>query len=76
MLGLITPAKGDILGIFEIAPETIDEIRSDIMDVGKNTYHFETDLKDRNGEAVARVTKEVYVRLKNSPGSDASSSRS
>ncbi len=32
--------------------------------LGRHRYHFEADLSNAEGEAVARVSKEVYVRAK------------
>ena len=58
------PAKGTITGIFEVSEERINEIRDDVVAKGKNTYHFEAELKDADGQVVALVTKEVYVRKK------------
>ncbi len=60
----LKPAKGTILGIFEISRQRLDEIKSDIDHVGRNSYWFEAELKDESGVAVARVRKEVYVRVK------------
>lgn len=60
----LKPAKGTILGIFEISEERLEEIRQDVHSLGKNTYHFEADLVDEAGQVVARVCKEVYVRRK------------
>jgi len=64
----LKPARGTILGIFEISPEKLAEIRAEVDALGKNTYHFEADLADETGQTVARVTKEVYVRSKSPPG--------
>ena len=64
-IDFLKPAKGTILGIFEIKQERLDEIRADVDEIGKNTYHFETDLVDKTGQSVARVRKEVYVRSRN-----------
>ena len=60
----LKPAQGNILGVFEIAAARLEEIRSDLENHGKNTYHFEADLKNEAGEVVARVQKEIYVRAK------------
>ena len=61
-IDFLKPAKGTILGIFEISEDRLAEIRSEVDELGKNTYHFEADLLDASGQAVARVRKEVYVR--------------
>ena len=63
-IDFLKPARGTILGIFEISRERLAEIRSEVDALGKNTYHFEADLVDEAGQVVARVRKEVYVRLK------------
>lgn len=65
----LKPATGTISAVFEISPERLAEIRADIDARGKNTYHFELDLTDESGQAVARVRKEVYVRVKSPRGS-------
>jgi len=64
----LKPAKGTILGVFEIGRERLEEIRAEVDELGKNTYHFEADLLDATGQTVARVSKEVYVRSKAAPG--------
>ena len=63
-IDFLKPAKGTILGIFEISKDRLEQIRAEVDDLGKNTYHFEADLVDGAGQAVARVRKEVYVRSK------------
>ena len=63
----LKPASGTITGVFEIDRGTLDRIRREVDEMGKNTYHFETDLLNESGEAVARVTKEIYVRAKSTP---------
>ena len=63
-IDFLKPAKGTILGIFEINKDRLEEIRAEVDELGKNTYHFEADLVDEAGQAVARVRKEVYVRSK------------
>lgn len=61
----LKPASGTITGVFEIDRPTLDRIRKEVDQLGKNTYHFETDLLNEAGESIARVSKEVYVRAKN-----------
>ncbi|MBT8082728.1 MAG: DUF4442 domain-containing protein [Gammaproteobacteria bacterium] len=60
----LKPARGTILGTFEIAKDELDAMRREVDALGKNTYHFEADLVDEQGNAVARVSKEIYVRVK------------
>lgn len=64
----LQPAKGTILGVFEISKDRLEQIRAEVDELGKNTYHFEADLLDEAGKVVARVKKEVYVRSKTAAG--------
>jgi len=63
----LKPAEGTILGVFEISQDQLESIRVEVNELGRNTYHFETDLIDEAGIAVARVSKEIYVRSKIKP---------
>jgi len=64
----LKPARGTILGVFEISRERLGEIRAEVDELGRNTYHFGADLVDETGQVVARVSKEVYVRSKSAAG--------
>ena len=63
-IDFLKPARGTVTGIFEISAEDLERIRQDVDEKGRSTYHFETDLLNDQGEAVAHVTKEIYVRVK------------
>ena len=63
-IDFLKPAKGTILGVFEIDKDRLEEIRREVDELGKKTYHFEADLVNETGQAVARVSKEIYVRAK------------
>ncbi|MEM9404135.1 MAG: DUF4442 domain-containing protein [Pseudomonadota bacterium] len=65
-IDFLKPAKGTILGVFEISRSQLADIRAEVDRLGKNTYWFETQLTDEHGVAVARVKKEIYVRAKRS----------
>lgn len=66
-IDFLKPARGTILGVFEIGADRLREMREAVDRAGKSTFHFETDLHDADGVAVARVRKEVYVRAKRRP---------
>jgi acyl-coenzyme A thioesterase PaaI-like protein len=66
-IDFLKPARGTILGVFEISPERLAEMRADVDALGKSTFHFEADLVDETGVIVARVKKEIYVRSKTKP---------
>jgi acyl-coenzyme A thioesterase PaaI-like protein len=63
----LKPARGTILGVFEISRQRLEEIRAEVDALGRNTYDFEADLVDEQGQVVARVTKQVYVRARKEP---------
>lgn len=67
-IDFLKPARGTILGIFEIDRNRLEEIRVEVDKLGKKTFHFETDLVDEAQQVVARVSKEVYVRRKPETG--------
>ena len=72
-IDFLKPAKGTILGVFEISRGRLNEIRADVDRLGKNTYWFEAELTDENDVVVARVRKEVYVRAKRPDAGNATS---
>ena len=67
-ISFLKPAKGTILGVFEIENMRLEEIRREVIEIGKNTYHFEAYLTDEQGVKVAHVRKEIYVRYKLAEG--------
>ncbi len=60
----LKPAKGTVRAVFEIPSETLDRMRAEVNEIGKQDYVFETDLRDPEDVVVARVRKTVYVRRK------------
>ncbi len=63
-IDFLKPAKGTVTGVFEISKNRLGDIRKEVDELGKNTYHFEADLRDEEQQPVARVRKEVYIRAK------------
>jgi acyl-coenzyme A thioesterase PaaI-like protein len=49
----VKPAKGTILGVFEISKERLEGIRAEVDRIGKSTFHFEVELKDEEGHCSA-----------------------
>lgn len=60
----LRPGKGRVRAVFEVAPEYIEQIRSEVDLAGKKTYHFTTQVLNEQDKVVAQVTKEIYVRKK------------
>ena len=58
------PGKGTVHAIFEISDDKIAEIKNEIQEVGKKTYHFDCAVLDEEGLVVASLKKGVYVRKK------------
>ena len=63
-IDFLKPARGTIVGIFEIDAARLASMRDEVNSAGKGTFEFATELVDGSGEAVVRVRKTVYVRLK------------
>ena len=58
------PGKGKVKAIFEIGKEELARIQSEVNELGKKTFHFNTVITNDAGEIVAEVEKELYVRKK------------
>lgn len=58
------PGTGTVSAVFEISPETIEQIRTEVMSLGKKDYIFTSIVTNENGDTVAEVEKVVYVRFK------------
>ncbi|MEL7531373.1 MAG: DUF4442 domain-containing protein [Bacteroidota bacterium] len=63
-INFISPGRGTVSAVFEISKERLAEIREDVLLKGKNTYWFTASVLGEDGKLVAKVEKEVYVRLK------------
>lgn len=58
------PGKGTVQALFEISDERLIEMKSEVDREGKKTFHFVAEVKDKGGNVVALVNKEIYVRSK------------
>lgn len=58
------PGTGTVSARFEISPEEIEAIRTEVMEKGKNDYYYSTVITNEQGVVVAEVDKTVYVRYK------------
>jgi len=63
-IDFIKPGRGVVWTEFRLDDATLDEVRAATADGGKYLHWFENNLLDEQGEVVARVRKQVYVRLK------------
>ena len=58
------PGRGTVVAEFVLEDAVIEELRAAAADGGKVLRWFDTDIRDQAGEVVARVRKQLYVRLK------------
>ncbi|HWS50922.1 MAG TPA: DUF4442 domain-containing protein [Microbacterium sp.] len=60
----LKPGRGVLTAEFEVPKAKADEIRDRARGGAKVLEWFETEIVDRDGDVVARVRREVYVREK------------
>jgi acyl-coenzyme A thioesterase PaaI-like protein len=60
----VAPARGTVTARFSLSEERLAQIRAQAAGGEKALPEFDTDIVDAQGEAVARVHRTVYVRLK------------
>jgi acyl-coenzyme A thioesterase PaaI-like protein len=65
----VKPGRGTVRAVFALDDAALDAIREATASGEKHQPWFETEVRDRDGELVARVRKRLYVRKK--PGSAA-----
>lgn len=60
----LKPGRGVVWTEFRLDDATLDEVRAATANGEKYLHWFQNDVLDAKGEVVARVRKQVYVRLK------------
>jgi hypothetical protein len=60
----VKPAREQVYARFHLDDAAIAELRAAAASGGKVLRWFDTDVATRSGETVARVRKQLYVRLK------------
>ena len=63
----VKPGRGVLTAQFAVSPEKTAELRERARGGAKVLEWFETSITDRDGDVVARVRREVYVREKRGP---------
>lgn len=61
---LIKPGRGVLTAHFHVPAEKAQELRERAQGGAKVLEWFETEITDRDGDVVARVRREVYIREK------------
>lgn len=62
-IDFIKPGKGRVQAEFHLPPTLVEDIRQKAA-VSKYLPEFVVDIKDEQGEVVARVNKTLYVKKK------------
>ncbi|TAA36526.1 DUF4442 domain-containing protein [Pseudoxanthomonas winnipegensis] len=60
----VKPGRGKVTAQFRITDEALAQVRAATAGGQKSLPWFEVDVTDSEGEVVARVRKQLYVRLK------------
>lgn len=60
----LKPGKSNVVANFHISQEQIDEIRAEAESGEKILKDYSVDIKNTDGEVIARVTKTLYIRKK------------
>ena len=60
----VKPGKGTVEAVFQLDDAALDEIRTATANGEKALRWFENTVTDAEGEVVARVRKQLYVRRK------------
>lgn len=58
----LKPGRGDVSATFAVTEEQLEVLRDAAADGSKVLEWFEVDVTDADGDVVARVRKQVYVR--------------
>ena len=63
-IDFVAPGREDVYAHFKLEPSVVEELRQAAAGGGKVLRWFETEVTTASGEVVARVRKQLYVRLK------------
>lgn len=60
----LKPGRGTVVAEFRLDDALLDGLRAETADGQKHLHWFSNDVVDAQGDVVARVRKQVYLRLK------------
>ena len=63
-IDFVAPGREDVYASFHLTDAMVEELRAAAAGGGKVLRWFETDITTASGEVIARVRKQLYVRLK------------
>jgi acyl-coenzyme A thioesterase PaaI-like protein len=61
-IDFIKPGKGTVRALFHIPPEEIDHVKGILETAGKTIRDYYVEIKGEDGEIVAKVYKQLYMR--------------
>ncbi len=65
-IDFIAPGRTDVIAEFRVEDSVLDELRAASADGSKVLRWFSTDIRSLDGELIARVRKQIYLRRKRS----------
>jgi len=60
----VKPGKGTVYAEFKVCPEQISDIKTKLDRDGKGVFDFPCEVKDGDGNVIAKLMKAVYLRKK------------
>ena len=63
-IDFVAPGREDVYAAFHLTDAMVEELRAAAAGGGKVLRWFETDITTASGDVIARVRKQLYVRLK------------
>lgn len=63
-IDFVAPGREHVYAHFKLDADVVNQLRHDAAGGAKVLHWFETDVVTANGDVIARVRKQVYVRLK------------
>jgi hypothetical protein len=63
-IDFVAPGREDVYAHFRLEPAVVDELRVAASNGEKVLRWFETEVVTAGGKVIARVRKQIYVRLK------------
>ena len=67
----VAPGRGDVFADFVLEESLLDALRAATQDGAKHLRWMSVDIRTADGEVIARVRKQLYVRRKRDRGAEA-----
>ncbi|MFT4535255.1 MAG: acyl-coenzyme A thioesterase PaaI-like protein [Saprospiraceae bacterium] len=60
----VRPSMGTVRALFEIPLDVLKEMKAEVDQEGRKTFHFKTDILDMKNRVVSKINKEIYIKKK------------